>query len=60
MRALSIRAQGKALHPTVMTDSLRAYQAQGDYFPEKNLRGHLLNMILMSSPCVKKDAFEHC
>ena len=43
MRTLGISAQG-ALCPPVMTDSLKAHEAQGDYFG-KNLTGHLLTLF---------------
>lgn len=39
-RTLGISVQG-ALCPPVMTDSLKAHEAQGDY-SEKNITGHLL------------------
>ena len=43
MRTLGISAQGD-LCPPVMTDSLRAREAQGDY-SEKNLTGLLLTLF---------------
>lgn len=43
MRTLGISAQG-AWCPPVMTDSLNAHEAQGDY-SEKNLTGHLLTLF---------------